>query len=46
MIANVVVLLAAGFWGWVADRFSRRVSMIVPGILSIPLAFWYLLTGD
>ncbi len=46
MIANVVVLLAAGFWGWVADRFSRRLSMILPGILSIPLAFWYLLTGD
>jgi len=46
MIANVVVLLAAGFWGWVADRFSRRASMIIPGVLSIPLAFWYLLTGD
>ena len=46
MIANVVVLLAAGFWGWVADRFSRRLSMIIPGVLSIPLAFWYLLTDD
>ena len=46
MIANVVVLLAAGFWGWVADHFSRRLSMIIPGVLSIPLAFWYLLTGD
>jgi len=46
MIANVVVLLAAGFWGWVADRFSRRLSMIIPGVLSIPLAFLYLLTGD
>jgi hypothetical protein len=43
MIANVVVLLAAGFWGWVADRFSRRASMIIPGVLSIPLAFFYLL---
>jgi len=46
MIANVVVLLAAGFWGWVADRYSRRLSLIIPGILSIPLAFWYLLTSD
>jgi SHS family lactate transporter-like MFS transporter len=46
MIANVVVLLAAGFWGWVADRYGRRISMIIPGILSIPLAFFYLLTGD
>jgi len=46
MIANVVVLLAAGFWGWVADRFSRRLSLIIPGVLSIPLAFWYLLTDD
>ena len=46
MIANVVVLLAAGFWGWVADRFSRRASMIIPGVLLIPLAFFYLLTGD
>ena len=46
MIANVVVLFAAGFWGWVADRFSRRLSLIIPGVLSIPLAFWYLLTDD
>jgi SHS family lactate transporter-like MFS transporter len=46
MIANVVVLLSAGFWGWVADRFGRRVSMIIPGLLSIPLPFWFLLTGD
>jgi SHS family lactate transporter-like MFS transporter len=46
MIANVVVLLAAGFWGWVADRYSRRLSLLIPGVLSIPLAFWYLLTGD
>ena len=46
MMANVVVLLAAGFWGWVADRFSRRLSLIIPGVLSIPLAFWFLLTRD
>src|SRR6516165_12804066 len=46
MITNVVVLLSAGFWGWVADRFGRRVSMIIPGLLSIPLPFWFLLTGD
>jgi MFS transporter, SHS family, lactate transporter len=46
IIANVVVLLAAGFWGWIADRYGRRWSMIVPGVLSIPLAFFYLLTDD
>ena len=46
MIANVVVLFSAGFWGWVADRFGRRVSMIIPGLLSIPLPFWFLFTGD
>ena len=46
MLANVVVFFAAGFWGWVADRFSRRLSVILPALITIPLAFLYLLTSD
>jgi len=46
MLANVVVFFAAGFWGWVADSFSRRLSVILPALITIPLAFLYLLTSD
>jgi SHS family lactate transporter-like MFS transporter len=45
ILANIVVLLAAGFWGWFADRYSRRMSLILPGLITIPLTF-YLLTGN
>ncbi len=46
MLANIVVFFAAGMWGWVADRYGRRISLILPGLLTIPLAFLYLLTTD
>ncbi len=46
IVANIVVLLAAGFWGWFADRYGRRQSLMIPGLLSIPIAFSYMLTGN
>ena len=46
MLANIVVFFSAGMWGWVADRFSRRMSLILPGLITIPIAFLYLLTTD
>jgi SHS family lactate transporter-like MFS transporter len=46
IVANVVVLLAAGFWGWFADRYSRRMSLIIPGLITIPIALFYMLSGN
>jgi MFS transporter, SHS family, lactate transporter len=45
-LMNLLAFFAAGFWGWVADRIGRRISLILPGVLAIPLAFIYLMTND
>ena len=44
--ANLVVFLASLGWGWVADRYGRKVAQILPGLIAIPLAPLYLLTGN
>jgi SHS family lactate transporter-like MFS transporter len=46
IIANLVVFLASMFWGWAGDRIGRRWAMIIPGLLGIPVAFCYMLSGD
>src|SRR5215469_515915 len=46
IFANLVVFLASGMWGFAGDRFSRRLSVILPALITIPLAFLYLLTSD
>jgi MFS transporter, SHS family, lactate transporter len=46
MIANVVVFLSSGMWGFIGDRIGRRWAMIIPGLLGIPVAFWYMLSGN
>ena len=45
-IGNLVAFLAMGFWGWVADRFGRRWSIIIPATIAIFVAPVYLLTDD
>jgi MFS transporter, SHS family, lactate transporter len=44
--ANLVVFLASAGWGWVADRFGRKVAQILPALIAIPLAPLYLLTSN
>ena len=44
--ANLVTFLASVGWGWVADRYGRRASMIIPALVAIPLAPMYLLSGN
>jgi len=44
--ANLIVFLASLSWGWVADRFGRKVAQILPALIAIPLAPLYLLTGN
>jgi MFS transporter, SHS family, lactate transporter len=46
MIANAVIFVASGAWGFAGDRIGRRWAMILPGLLGIPVAFWYMLSGD
>ncbi|HEX4365737.1 MAG TPA: MFS transporter [Rhodopila sp.] len=44
--ANLVTFLASVGWGWVADKYGRRASMIIPALIAIPLAPMYLLSGN
>jgi len=46
IIANLVLFLSSGAWGWVGDRLGRRWTMIIPGLLGIPVAFWYMLSDQ
>jgi SHS family lactate transporter-like MFS transporter len=45
IIANLVLFLSSGGWGWVGDRLGRRWTMIIPGLLGIPVAFSYMLSN-
>jgi len=45
-IANAVVFLSSGVWGVVADRVSRRWSMIIPAVIAIAVTPFYLLSND
>jgi MFS transporter, SHS family, lactate transporter len=41
-----VFFLSGSFWGMVADRVGRRIAIIIPALLTIPIAPLYLWTGD
>jgi SHS family lactate transporter-like MFS transporter len=44
--ANLVVFLSSVGWGWVADRYGRKVAQILPALIAIPIAPLYLLTSN
>jgi MFS transporter, SHS family, lactate transporter len=46
MLQSIVFFLSGSAYGWLADRFGRRWSIIVPALLTIPVAPFYLLTHD
>ena len=46
IFANLLSFFAMSWWGWVADRWGRRWSMIIPAALAVPIAPLYLLTSD
>ena len=52
LVALPVMLMSIGqfgsgvAWGWVADRIGRRVAMIVPAAIGLPLVPLYLFTHD
>jgi MFS transporter, SHS family, lactate transporter len=46
MLQSLMFFLSAVLWGWVADRFGRRQTLIITAIMTIPIAPLYLLTSD
>ena len=46
MLQSLVFFLSGSVWGWLADRFGRRWAIIMPALLTIPIAPLYLVTGD
>jgi SHS family lactate transporter-like MFS transporter len=46
MLQSLMFFLSAVLWGWVADRFGRRQTLIITALMTIPIAPLYLLTSD
>ncbi len=44
--ANIVVVVGSMFWGYVADRYGRRVAIIIPSIIALFITPFYLWTRD
>ncbi len=45
-LSNLVAFFASGFWGWIADRHSRRWAMIIPAFIGIFITPLYIFTKD
>jgi len=45
-LTNVVALASAGAWGALSDRIGRRWAGIMPAMLAIPVASFYLTAHD
>jgi SHS family lactate transporter-like MFS transporter len=41
-LANLLAFCSTTFWGWLSDRIGRRWAMILPALIAIPLAPFYL----
>jgi MFS transporter, SHS family, lactate transporter len=46
MLQSIVFFLSGSVYGWLADRFGRRWAIIVPALLTLPVAPFYLMTHD
>jgi MFS transporter, SHS family, lactate transporter len=46
IFANIVVFMSSGAWGFLGDRIGRRWAMIIPGLLGIPVAFFYMTSSN
>jgi SHS family lactate transporter-like MFS transporter len=46
MLQSVVFFLSGSLWGFAADRIGRRWAIIIPALLTIPIAPLYLMTQN
>jgi SHS family lactate transporter-like MFS transporter len=46
MLQSLVFFLSGSLWGWLADRIGRRWAIMMPVLLTIPIAPLYLLTHN
>ena len=46
LLQSLVFFLSGSLWGWFADRVGRRWAIMIPAILTIPVAPLYLLTTN
>ena len=46
MLQSILFFVSGSAYGWLADRFGRRWAIIIPALLTLPIAPLYLLTHD
>ena len=46
LLQSLVFFCSSALWGWMADRVGRRWAILLPAILTIPIAPLYLLTHN
>jgi MFS family permease len=46
VLRSLMFFLSAMFWGWCADRFGRRMTLMTTSLLTISVAPLHLLTTD
>ena len=46
LLQSLMFFLSGSLWGWFADRVGRRWAIMIPAILTIPVAPLYLLTTN
>jgi len=46
MLQSLVFFISGSLWGFIADRMGRRSAIIIPALLTIPIAPAYLLTDN
>jgi SHS family lactate transporter-like MFS transporter len=46
LLQSLMFFVSGSLWGWFADRVGRRWAIMLPAILTIPVAPLYLLTTD
>jgi SHS family lactate transporter-like MFS transporter len=46
LLQSLVFFLSSALWGFMADRVGRRWAILVPALLTIPVAPLYLMTGN
>jgi MFS family permease len=46
MLQSLMFFISAILWGWAADRFGRRPTLMITALLTIPVAPLYLMTTD